>query len=45
MSVRRRSRLGRAHGVLPVLALMGLCAAARAETLEFVGYAGVLGEW
>ncbi|HSI01163.1 MAG TPA: hypothetical protein VLA02_11215 [Reyranella sp.] len=24
---------------------MGLCTAARAETLELVGYAGVLGEW
>ena len=43
MSVRRRSRLGGTGGV--VLALIGLCTAARAETLELVGYAGVLGEW
>jgi hypothetical protein len=45
MSVRRRSALGRAAGILPVLALTGLCASVRAETLEVVGYAGVLGEW
>jgi hypothetical protein len=36
------------HGIcaaLPALALIGVCSAARAETLELVGYVGVLGEW
>ena len=44
MSLRRswRRRLGWA---LPALALIGLGTAARAETLELTGYAGVLGEW
>lgn len=30
---------------LPALALTGFFTAAQAETLELVGYAGVLGEW
>jgi len=40
-----RSWRGCARWALPALALTGLCAAARAETLEVTGYAGVLGEW
>ncbi|HEX2890837.1 hypothetical protein [Vineibacter terrae] len=45
MSVRGRSRLSRAGAVLAVAACVGFCTAARAETLELIGYAGVLGEW
>jgi hypothetical protein len=42
---RLHSTLRRAGDLLPVFALMGLCSAVQAETLELVGYSGVLGEW
>ncbi len=45
MMVRRSSMVRRAGAALAALAVTGLGAAVRAETLELTGYAGVLGEW
>ncbi|CAN5198720.1 hypothetical protein BH10PSE6_BH10PSE6_38740 [soil metagenome] len=42
---RRRSWLRRAGNLLLLLASIGFCGAAQAETVELVGYIGVLGEW
>jgi len=42
---RPRSSWRRAGSLLPVLASIGFCGAVQAETVELVGYVGVLGEW
>lgn len=42
---RRSKKLRCAAAVLAALAVTGFGAAARTETLELTGYAGVLGEW
>jgi len=42
---RHFSTLRGAGNLLPVLALIGVCSAVQAESIELVGYIGVLGEW